>query len=563
MSTVLYTGAFIAALVMFVMLIARYKSRVSIYYFLFFASAVIYNFGNMQMSASSNLEAAVYANQTAYLGGSYLPFFMFMCVADLCKYKVKKIFQIIFMAYTTGMFAAVSTIGLAPWYYSSVGFVKENGISILTKEYGPMHIMYPVYMIAVIVISITMVILSFRKKRDISYVTSITLILVLAFSAVVYTVEKLMDLKFELLPSAILVSLLGTLILLNRISMYEVTAISARSMTDSLSYGFVICDSNGKFLGADEAAKLWFTEVGELGIDYVIKREDTDLLKQIGKWTRGEDDTEVVYIERDGRIYEAKHSLVKECRHHNVHCIYLRDDTKQQQFTRLVQQYNETLEKDVEAKTENIRKIQKDILISMASIVENRDSNTGGHIARTSDIVRIFVDYLQKNKDYPELTDHMARSIVEAAPLHDFGKIAIPDVILNKPGKFTDEEYEKMKEHSAKGAVIVRQILKHSDDDRFRHIAVNVAHYHHEKWDGNGYPEKIKGTDIPFEARVMALADVFDALVSKRVYKESMGFDKAFSIIEESSGTHFDPQLCADFLECRKQLEDLYNSYTD
>lgn len=211
--------------------------------------------------------------------------------------------------------------------------------------------------------------------------------------------------------------------------------------------------------------------------------------------------------------------------------------------------------------TEKLKKVQSDIIISMACIVENRDNNTGGHIARTSDVVNIFVKHLRKKGTFKELSPKMAECIIKAAPLHDFGKIGVPDVILNKPGKFTDEEYEIMKQHSAKGAVLVEQILRNSEDNTFREVAENVAHYHHEKWDGNGYPEKLSGENIPFEARVMALADVFDALVSKRIYKDSFSYDKAFSIIEESSESHFDPNLCSEFLECRPLLEELFDSY--
>lgn len=120
-----------------------------------------------------------------------------------------------------------------------------------------------------------------------------------------------------------------------------------------------------------------------------------------------------------------------------------------------------------------------------------------------------------------------------------------------------------MKLHPGKGAVIVERILMNSEDEKFREVAVNVAHYHHERWDGNGYPEKIGNDKIPFEARVMALADVFDALVSKRVYKESFSFDRAFDIIAQAGGEQFDPDLCQEFLQCRSMLEDLYNSYDD
>ena len=176
-------------------------------------------------------------------------------------------------------------------------------------------------------------------------------------------------------------------------------------------------------------------------------------------------------------------------------------------------------------------------------MVESRDNSTGGHIKRTSDCVRIFVEYLSSQNEYSNLTKKFCNDVIKAAPMHDLGKISVPDAILQKPGKFTDEEYEKMKQHSAEGARIVGEVLKEVDDADFKKLAINVAHYHHEKWNGQGYPEKLAGDQIPFEARIMALADVFDALVSKRCYKESFSFDKAFEIISESAGSHFDPAL--------------------
>lgn len=148
--------------------------------------------------------------------------------------------------------------------------------------------------------------------------------------------------------------------------------------------------------------------------------------------------------------------------------------------------------------------------------------------------------------------------MIKVAPMHDLGKVAVDDVILRKPGKFTDEEYNMMKSHSAEGARMIRKVLAEVDDAAMMEAAVNVAHFHHERWDGKGYPEGISGETIPMEARIMALADVFDALVSKRCYKEAFGFDRAFNIIEEGLGTQFDPVLGKLFLECRPELEKLY-----
>ncbi len=216
------------------------------------------------------------------------------------------------------------------------------------------------------------------------------------------------------------------------------------------------------------------------------------------------------------------------------------------------------LAEKLEERTQHISHIQQMMVLGMAAMVESRDLSTGGHIKRTSMVVEIFSKRLLKQNG--RFTNDFLDKVIRAAPMHDLGKIAVDDRVLRKQGKFTDEEYEEMKKHSAEGARIVRQILDGVEENDFVEIAVNVAHYHHEKWNGSGYPENLVKTDIPIEARIMALADVFDALVSKRCYKEAFAYDKAFRIIEESLGSHFDPELGKFFIECRNELEAFYNS---
>lgn len=176
------------------------------------------------------------------------------------------------------------------------------------------------------------------------------------------------------------------------------------------------------------------------------------------------------------------------------------------------------------------------MLAGMASVVENRDNNTGGHIKRTSEVVKILTEYLPLDESFRD-------DIIKAAPLHDLGKIAISDNILNKPGRLTDAEYEFIKIHPQKGYEIVRTILSGLDDERLLRVAENIALYHHEKYDGRGYPHGMKGDAIPLEARIMAIADVYDALVSERCYKKPMSHEEACVIIRDSMGTHFDPML--------------------
>ena len=220
-------------------------------------------------------------------------------------------------------------------------------------------------------------------------------------------------------------------------------------------------------------------------------------------------------------------------------------------------QYNTDLQTEVTAKTERIVAMHDRLILGMAAMVESRDNSTGGHIRRTSEGVRILVEAIRADESLP-LTEAFCRNIIKAAPMHDLGKIAVDDAILRKPGRFTPEEFEKMKAHAAEGARIVREILRDTEDEEFLVIAENVAHYHHERMDGSGYPDGLRGEEIPLEARIMAIADVYDALVSKRVYKDAFSFEKADQIILEGMGPQFDAKLERFYRAARPRLEAYY-----
>lgn len=199
---------------------------------------------------------------------------------------------------------------------------------------------------------------------------------------------------------------------------------------------------------------------------------------------------------------------------------------------------------------EQVSDMQFNMITIMADIVENRDDNTGGHIKRTAKYVELIAYRLKKQGAYPDiLTDSYVKDMIVAAPLHDIGKIHIPDSILNKPGRLTEDEFEIMKTHTTAG----RDLLIHAEEELgksdYLNMAIEMAANHHEWWDGNGYPQGVKGEEIPLCARIMAVADVFDALTSKRCYKSAMPLEKAYAIIREESGTHFDPIVAEAFLE--------------
>lgn len=220
----------------------------------------------------------------------------------------------------------------------------------------------------------------------------------------------------------------------------------------------------------------------------------------------------------------------------------------------------ETKNRDLRAHTEKIMKLQDGIIIGMANLIENRDGDTGEHVKRTSAYVSMLAKKARENNIYKEiLTDAFIERLVKAAPLHDVGKIAIPDSILMKPGKLTEEEFEIMKTHAPEGGRVIKEIFENLEDREFVDMAVDIATYHHEKWDGKGYMKHLQGEEIPLSARIMALADVFDALISKRCYKDEYSLDEAFKIIKESTGTHFDPKLGEIFVEMRPEIETYLN----
>jgi len=226
---------------------------------------------------------------------------------------------------------------------------------------------------------------------------------------------------------------------------------------------------------------------------------------------------------------------------------------------------NAYLDSEVKKRTREVQVIQDVTIMAMASLAETRDNETGNHIRRTQNYVRALCIHLQKQPKFAaELSDDMIEMLYKSAPLHDIGKVGIPDAILLKPGKLTPEEFEVMKTHTTLGrdAIVAAEKLIDAPST-FLRLAREIAHFHQEKWDGSGYPEKLAGEKIPLSARLMAVADVYDALISRRVYKPPFPHEKAVAIIKEGRGKHFDPDLVDAFLEIADDMHRIAERYAD
>ena len=228
---------------------------------------------------------------------------------------------------------------------------------------------------------------------------------------------------------------------------------------------------------------------------------------------------------------------------------------------------NAWLEKEVARRMRQNQMIQDVSMRALARLAEARDNETGNHILRTQAYVKILAQKLALRPKYAErLTPAIIDNYAKAAPLHDIGKVGIPDEVLHKPGKLLPEEWEIMQTHAQIGADAIWGAIQDEQDVEgleFLYVAMEIAGGHHEKWDGTGYPKGLSGEDIPLSARLMAVADVFDALITRRVYKPAFPIEQAAEYILDGNGKHFDPNIIAVFSECLDEFRDVAKRYSD
>ncbi len=231
-------------------------------------------------------------------------------------------------------------------------------------------------------------------------------------------------------------------------------------------------------------------------------------------------------------------------------------------FTRSAEEITSYFE-DMQVKTQSLSRMQNGLILVLADMVENRDLSTGDHVRKTAVYTKIIMEEMRRKGYYTEeLTDQFMSDVFKSAPLHDVGKIVVPDSILNKPGKLDDYEFDVMKTHTVAGEKIIKQVMESLPDSAYLKEALNMAWCHHEKWDGTGYPRGLSGDEIPLSACIMAVADVFDALVSRRCYKDAIPFEEAMDIIGKDSGTHFNPKVAEAFLSAKAQVREVTESFS-
>ncbi len=498
---------------------------------------------------SDDMSTSLQAVKFIYLGKPFIVFSMFILVCEYCHVRLNRFLVAFLLLIHISVTVLVQTCEYNKIYYSSLSFTEEGLFPHMVFGHGPMYIFANLILLACYYIAIIVICAKAYKKVETNFEKKqirlfMLLMTVCVLSFVVFLSGICKGYDATLIGYLIASVLLATSIIKFRI--FDVTMLAQEQVMDSLSEGIVVFGKSHDIVYMNKTAISMYR-----GLE--IDKKDGRIYDIFNEKTSRGSDNNIFYKDR---VYSVTRTDIEKnsVDYGNTFLLY---DVTENYY------YMSRLQKDVEEKTEHIRQIQRRVTLGLADMVENRDNNTGGHVKRTSEVVRIFAQKLKKLAPDIRYNDDFYENVIVAAPMHDLGKITVPDSILNKPGRYTPQEYDQMKTHAAKGAEIVEQVLNGVEDEEFIKIATNIAHYHHEKFDGSGYPEGLKGDEIPYEARIMALADVFDALVSKRCYKEKMSMDEAFKIIEDSLDTHFDRRLGIKFLECRKELGEFYSTIED
>ena len=560
MTAVFYEAMFLSSLVLMVLYMLIWHKHFDVHVTLIFVLVPVTNLGYFLLTRANTLEEAVGANILTYISGCYLTMLMTLSVFSMCHIRVSRWVRVGMLAVSTVVFlSALDTVRGGTSFYRSVTFERVGGAAVLRKEYGPMHTVFIALVFVYFLLSIGAMVYSYYKKKQVSRRVIFLLFLPVALAMFSFFGGRKICPNVELLPGVFVLAMIVYLVIISRLNLYDITDTAIDSLVETGDTGIVSFDQALRYVGSNGTAKAVFPQLKELTVDRPVD-QNAFAAQTFLPWLRAfqQDPAQNSALYRQGdKTYLVQISDLFNGFRKRGYQFFIKDDTKNQQYIQLINTFNSQLQAEVAQKTAHIVEMHDNLIMSMATMVESRDNSTGGHIRRTSQGVKLLVDEMKKDPAMA-LTPAFRANIIKAAPMHDLGKIAVDDAILRKPGRFTPEEFEKMKVHAAEGARIVHEILKATDDLAFHLLAENVAHYHHERWDGSGYPDGLKGDEIPLEARIMAIADVYDALVSKRVYKDSMSFEQADAIITEGMGKHFDPQLAPYYAATRPRLEQYY-----
>ncbi len=565
MVTTAYGICLVVSIIVWIYMAGRDYKNVDSYYSAGIVLIPIIILGYWLKTTVVSSEAAMIAFCIIYFDSTVLLTLLIFAMLRAIGIKINTIIK--FFAYTMA-FIHLFIVWLSVhngMYFKTIDVIETAAGNATKMTSGPLKIFHTVYILIILVSIVAIIILGYIRQGTYSLRTLTMYTMGSVIGLMMYGMEIVVDVNFSALP--FLYALTDIVIAVNyeRTLEHDVAAIVSAQQVEEGTRGYVVLDMKKRFMSCNAKCYEFLPELTTQRIDARLP-EGSEIARllhsMIYTYEKHGENTKKLKIGDMTVICEISPFSIGFKTKKSGYVFDLRDATEEQRVLDVMTSYNESLNRMVEEKTENVLGIQRKIVTGMANMIENRDNNTGGHVKRTSDIINIIIDEIRKQGKL-DISDEFADDVVRAAPMHDLGKISIENSILNKPGKLTDEEYEIMKSHSTKSGEMVMILLNGVEEEHFVKVAYNVARYHHERWDGKGYPENLVGSMIPIEARIMAVVDVYDALVSKRSYKPAMSFEKVTDIMLEGMGTQFDPNLRDAFMGCKPKLEKYYQAIRD
>ena len=531
------------------------------------------NIGYYLLSDATTFEGAMLANAIAYLGGIFLPLILMIMLSSFSDTKLPRWFLAIITLINIGIYCMVLLSNRFLVYYSASNFVPDSYLKLVNSP-GPGYYIRVVVLSVEVILSIFFTVITIMGKKKASSKTMWIFLSFMIITIAVYIISSLLGVSHTVIAFFFLACEFALVFTTSKFMLYDISINVQKKAIAEDTKGFVTLDKKLNLVGFNSSASQFFPDLLNCRIDSPIVT-DSYAFGQVLRWIRKESPTLGIdsvlskeFIINDNSLSDNIHincnlSVLSFGVRNSIlgFLLEINDETEQVNYINELNYAGVRLKKEADRQTKRAENLQSSIILGMAAMIESRDNSTGGHINRTSACVQMFVEKIKESGKY-KMSDIYWTNIINAVPLHDLGKIAVDDRILRKRDKLEPAEYEEMKKHAAVGAEIVQQVLADVDDKEFVRVASNVAHYHHEKYNGSGYPEGLSGNRIPLEARIMAIADVFDALISRRYYKDQMSYDDAFNIIKNDLGTHFDPNLGKIFLSMKDDLIILYDSFS-
>ena len=507
-------------------------------YMLFLGIAMLINsVGYLFEITATTQEVALLATKLSYVGKVYIPPLALFFVLDYCRIKVPKVLVGLLTVVHTVVLVLVMTCEHHDLFYTTISFSREGLFPHLVHMHGVVYVGYTALVLCYAIWMLGVCMYRYRKaeRRERDRISCLSLIVLLPVLGLVLYLSGI-TMGYDATAVSYVWSGIILLVSIFRHDFFDTVNLAKNYVVENLSDGLVVLGNQGQFVYANAPALSIFPQLG--GKEYNEAVDELRMYCQKGKRLHHED-----------KVYTVTQKDIFQKRTRRGVMYYLQDVTNSHNYTML-------LEKEVKNKSAELFESHHALVVSLANMVEARDGTTGLHIKHTSAYVEIIAKALQKKPKYRDIITYSYVTVLkEAAPLHDIGKISIEDAILRKEGALTPEELKSIQSHPTLGAQIIDTVLAEAEQSDFLITAREMAYCHHEKWDGSGYPQGLKGEEIPLSARIMAIADVYDALRSERSYKAAYSKEEAKSIILKQAGEQFDPELVVAFLESLDKIE--------